>query len=370
MERYRKIKNFIQNGGNKPLSQKILTVYQNNDLQEAIQNFIKSHVYNNDVFDLVDSNGKKTTLLVKNSAGNVEFILKLYDNPLTLEGSFLREIFSLEFLNNINLFNKVLFSCLIAIRLAYIQNRVYGMILESAVKGQTLESYVLEVMNWGAISHERQIALGHAQQAFSRMGEGLAALHANKSKQLATVPIVVLQELQGFLQKITKLRDTVICLEKFISMSSLNKFVEKIIVKAKNVPLIPSYWHGDASLKNMMYDIVFNQFYLIDVETFYQSIDKDGQLIGDGMKDLLQMEEYLCKIAFQRLTEQELNILINSFYNSYDRVTVKTPNNKFWRNFYCFYFALRRISFVDKTLRKPYFDYILLYISDFVKCEV
>lgn len=310
----------------KNILEEVYAKLPHHDSAQSLENAV--HAFVTDVFETdftvidarqTDLSGKShdAVFMVQDSNGELCYIVKAFLNPHDLTSKFLPEISALDLIKQLAMPNVVPVEPIAGA--CYSDGKQeWGLLLESVAKGWRIDQYVYNLAKPGSSPQERTLCLQAAEKAFQRMGQGLAELHRTKSAHTGSIPAISIAKYDDKLNQI--LADPFICeqLSQFVVLSDFVKYIKNIKDEALQVPLFYSYWHGDAHLGNMFYDEVADAFSFIDVAKMHQSIDIDGRPLLDGTQDLLRAEENLLRISLGLLTEEEVDRLLDVFYQAYE----------------------------------------------------
>lgn len=323
----------------------------NDDLKTEVKKFIVDtlSIEISDATDLIvidtrttEFFGKSqdTVFIVQDRNNDVRYIVKAFQNPCLLSGKFLPEISAINLIQELNL-PGVVPILPIAFALCREKENEWGLLLESAAHGQRLDQYIFSVSS--TKNHdERQQNMKKAQIGFNRMGETLGLLHSTKASEKQQLHSSILQKYDEKLNKVLKENFIRAELSKYFSLSQLVDYVNKIKEKALQMPLSYTYIHGDPNLGNVFYDEQNDTISLIDLHSMHRSIDANSQPINDSTIDLVWVEDSIRKKAVNFLTDNEVNILIASFYSAYQEKGGIIPEEAHL-NFYKTYIALWKL---------------------------
>lgn len=295
-------------------------------LEDAVRRFAKDEllltVGVHTIIDasLTDIGGKSDdpVFLAYDEAGNLCYVVKAFRNPSDLSSKFLPEISALDLIDQLAL-PGVAPVRPIAFAVYSQENDEWGLLLETAAKGQRLDQYVYQLGALQPASKERLDFLAVCQNAFRKLGEGFAKLHARKSTRPNYLPQ---QDLEKYDQKLSQILDSPFikdALQKRFPIDQFVRYTENIKARASHFPIYYSYWHGDAHMGNMFYDQQKEAIYFIDVAKMHQSISIQGEPLLSGTMDLIRVEENLRRKAIGHLREDELQSLVHTFYNAYEQ---------------------------------------------------
>lgn len=313
-----------------------LVSYQEEDsLENAIKAFL-TDILGMDALDFsvvdagqTDLGGKShdPVFMVKDLEGRLCYIVKAFCNPRQLSSKFLPEISALDFIKELALPSVGAIEPLAVASYREGSNE-WGLLLESVAKGKRMDQYILELGQQELGSEQRQNHLQVAQSAFIRMGQSLAELHAIKSPQPGSLPLSDFQKYDDKLMQVMDDSFIVKELAEHLSISDFYNYVQEIKDQCLQVPIFYTYWHGDAHLGNLFYDQEQDVFYFIDVAKMHRSIAAQEQPLLDGTIDLLRVEENFRRKALDLLTEEEVNLLLTSFYQAYEDQAGQLPDER------------------------------------------
>lgn len=304
-----------------------LTKYDHHSsLESAVGAFLENALsLEKEDFSIINANstdigGKSSdaVFLVQDRTGELLYVVKAFKNPRSLSGRFLPEISSLEFIEKLSI------PGVQPIRpLAYAayssQGEEWGLLLETAAKGLRIDQFIYRLGVLRPDSKEREAYFTICQLVFRRLGESFARLHAEKS----TRPSPVLsQDIERFDQKVSKILENPLIMQAIQTRFSADAFflyLENVRAEALKASIFYSYWHGDAHLGNLFYDADEDRVAFIDVAKLHRSLSINDEPLLDGTIDLVRVEENLRRIALGYLSEAEVEKLLGSFYESYNK---------------------------------------------------
>ncbi len=296
-----------------------------NSLEEAVHGFLADELPLNAQYSVVNASiagvGGKShdpVFLVKDSTGLLCYVVKAFKNPKELSSKFLPEISALDFIEQLPMPGVASIKP-IAFAIYSNQHEEWGLLLESAAKGQRTDQFVYQLGALAQGSKEREACLKVCQGVFQRIAESFAKLHARKSAQPSTITATNFTKYENYVSTILQSSFIIQELEKHISRDDFLKYVEKIKAETLHVPLFYSYLHGDAHLGNMFYDPNEDVFYFIDIGKLHQSVSITGEPLLDGTVDLVYIDENLRSRALGLLSEKEVEALLKSFYETYEK---------------------------------------------------
>lgn len=269
--------------------------------------------------NLTDLGGKShdSVFLIKDQNGNLSYIVKAFRNPRDLSSKFLPEVSALDLIEQLAIPGVEAIKP-IAFALCSNQEGEWGLLLETAAKGQRIDQFIYQLASLTPGSNERDVFFGHFQKVFRRMAESFAKLHAIKSSESFYLSTEDIDKYNKRLSEVQENSHILRELEERFPVDAFFLYAEKIKTNAIHVPLSHSYWHGDAHLGNMLYDDVEDIFYFIDVAKLHHSISITGEPLLDGTIDLVRIEESLRRLAIGLLSDHEVEELLKSFYEAYE----------------------------------------------------
>lgn len=304
-----------------------LTKYDSHrSLESAINGFLADEIifnkYDYTVIDasLTEIGGKShdPVFLVRDSSGNLCCIVKAFRSPRDLLSKFVPEISALDLIQQLQMSGVVPIKP-IAFASYSNQDGEWGLLMETAAKGQRIDQFVYQLGNLVPDSKEREAFLEVCKLVFRRMAESLAELHARKSSQPFSIPE---RDLAKYVNKVFNILESPFIieeLEKRCSADDFFQYIEKIKANTSNVPVFYSYLHGDAHLGNMFYDLAEDAFYFIDVAKLHLSVSINEEPLLNGTKDLMSVEGNLLRRAIGVLSENEVEALLKSLYETYEK---------------------------------------------------
>lgn len=304
-----------------------LTKYDaHSSLENAVQAFLENELsvskYDYTIINanLTDIGGKShdPVFLIRNLNKHVCYIVKAFRNPRELSSKFLSEISALDFIQQLSMPGIVAINP-IAFAIYSNQGEEWGLLLETAAKGQRIDQFVYRLGDFAPNSREREAFFEICEKVFRRMAESFAALHARKSSRSFFIPM---QNIEKYNHKLSEVLENPFIIREIVKHFPLDifiQYVEKIKTDAINVPIFYSYWHGDAHLGNMFYDDSEDIFYFIDVAKLHHSISIKGEPLLDRTMDLVRIEENLRRKAIGLLSESEVEKLLKSFFEAYEQ---------------------------------------------------
>lgn len=300
-------------------------------LEKAIHAFLADEFASNE-FTVIDAKtteigGKSqdTVYLVRDASDDLCCIVKAFKNPRDLLSKFVPEISALELIEQLNMPGVVPIK---PIALASYSNKdgEWGLLMETAAKGQRVDQFVYQLGNCEPRSKERKELLKVCQYIFQRIAESLAELHEIKSAKPFPIPQ---EEIEKFVNKVLVIQENPFVMEqieKHCSVDDFFQYLEEIKTMALKVEFFYSYMHGDFHLGNMLYDPSENDFYFIDVAKLHHSISKNGEPLQNGAKDLMTVEGNLIRKTLGVLNENEVELLLQSLYETYEKCSGQSIN--------------------------------------------
>lgn len=310
----------------KQVVDRLIKYDEQNSLESAVQRFVADELsaneYDYTVVDasLTDIGGKShdPVFLIRDKNNHLCYVVKAFRSPREISSKFLPEISALDFIQQL-LIPGVEPVKPIAFASYSNQDGEWGLLLETAAKGQRIDQIVYKLGNLKPASKERENFLKVCQRVFQRIAESLVKLHARKSSQ----PFSILEtDLAKYENKLSTIFESPFILgemEKCFSPFDFFQYAEQIKTDALKVQLFYSYWHGDAHLGNMLYDDIQDTFSFIDVAKLHYSISIEEEPLMDGTMDLVRVEENLRRKTLGILSEHEVETLLKSFYESYEQ---------------------------------------------------
>ena len=303
-----------------------LTKYDANSLEDAVYGFL-AHELSLNKYDftiinanLTDVSGKShdSVFLIRDLNGHLCYVVKAFRNPHDLSSKFLPEISALDFIQQLSMPGVIAINP-IAFAICSNQEEEWGLLLETAAKGRRIDQFVYQLAAFTPDSKEREVFFEICQKVFRRMAESFAKLHATKSSRSF---FISMQDIDKYNKRLSEVFESCFIIremENHVSLNAFFQYVEKIKADALNVAVFHSYWHGDAHLGNMLYDDREDIFYFIDVAKLHHSVSITGEPLLDGTMDLVRVEENLRRIAIGLLSDSEVDNLLKSFYDAYER---------------------------------------------------
>lgn len=295
-------------------------------LENAVIEFLNDEISSNkEDYHVVNANltdvggaSHDPVFLVRDVSGKLCYIVKAFRSPRDLLSKFVPEISSLALIQKLSIPGVVPIKP-IAFAAYSNQDEEWGLLLETAAKGQRIDQFIYQLGSFQPTSKERKAFLEVCKKIFQKIGEVFAELHSRKSLQTFSIPE---QDLAKYNNKISTILESSFIsgeLKKHFSMENFLQYVENIRDDALNTPLFYSYWHGDAHLGNMFYDTLKDDFYFIDVAKLHHSVSIQEEPLLDGTMDLVRVEENLRRRSIGILSESEVDAIIKSFFESYQQ---------------------------------------------------
>jgi hypothetical protein len=259
------------------------------------------------------------------------FFLKIfpYDSK-----HYLPEIFGLSFMREITEVDSpkvyVCGQCLIN------ENR-YFLILESPVKGLSIQQYYNRVGQHSIDSKERRQAFAELCEAVQACGIGLARFHNQLPSKKQPLPKDaenrMIQDLNSAIEEL------IYQPMEGIEIERLQACTEHVIQKMKIEDHLIGLTYDDIKTVHTFYDLASKTFSFVNPDRLYLSFDQEGEVQGLLIKDVCK---YLLSLTLNRfqyffnenqtvvrrelLTEQEVNIMRNLFELSYVQGGGVLPN--------------------------------------------
>lgn len=281
--------------------------------------------------------------MIKDHQGQFCYAVKAFKNPQQMPSKFLYEISALNFIEQLNLPHMGTIYPLAFARYRD-QNQQWGLLLESLAQGKRIDHSIAQLAEQSLNTKQRQLDLDLICKAFHQMGKTFASFHRITSANLASIPSDIVEKYEKQLSQI--LDDSIIVneLSNHVSLSHFIQVMEEIKQAALHTPVVYTYFHGDAHLGNLFYNDEQDLVFFIDVAKMHQSIDLYNFPLSDGTVDLLWIEDSFLRHAIGRLTKEEINILLQKFYESYEMEQGQLPDE----NLLLFYRTYTRL---DRLMR-------------------
>lgn len=327
-------------------------------LEEAVVKFVVDALFvHPDDFSIVDANkaglgGRLSdrVFMIKDHQGQFCYVVKAFKNPQHNPSKFLYEISALNFIEQLGLPHMGIIYPLAFARYKD-KNQQWGLLLESLAQGKRIDHSILQLAEQTLNTEQRQLDLDLACKAFHQMGTTFAAFHRITSSNLALIPSGIVEKYEKQLSQI--LDDSIIVNELFTHFSLFHfiQVVEEIKQAALHTPVAYTYFHGDAHLENLFYNDEQDLFFFIDVANMHKSIDLYNFPLSDGTVDLLWIEDSFLRHAIGRLTEEEINLLLQTFYEAYEMEQGQLPNEHLLL-FYRTYTRLNRLMRYSGSIKE------------------
>lgn len=206
---------------------------------------------------------------------------------------------------------------LLGVGLCQVGSQTYGLVHMSLVQGTVLTELV----------KQPEIA---AHAAY-RLGEALAELHGRGTPSWTSIPRDELDEL---------------VLKRKWLPEQAQELVEDAVAAVAGLSVRASYLHGDATLKNVLYQPQSDALGFVDLCDAHHSVDAIGRPTGVAARDFTQMEQALLSLdpeldplalaeAFREGYGQETNPLVYHFYRlkrCADRIRDYQIREKRWKS--------------------------------------
>jgi hypothetical protein len=341
----------------KDLLEKTNVLLPHYEIKDGLKNCVKEFVDDNvslktgipSKYTVVDARttefyGKSHDIvfLIKDNEGTICFVVKAFQNPHLLSGRLLPEISAMDLIQNMQLPGVTPIES-IACGICHDATDTWGLLLESAAKGQRLDQYMHALGKELIGSIQRKYFLDSAAEAFARMGESLAQLHSRTSPEKLPLHPLILSKFDDKTSKILADDFIVTTLTEYFPVSQLQHYVQKVKNEAINTPLLHTYAHGDTNMGNIFYDPITDTITFIDLYAMHQTADIHGNPLGDPLIDLVRAVDGIRKTAVkEKLTEEETEFLIKILYSAYKRISGEIPSDVHIR-FYKTYISLWRL---------------------------
>lgn len=246
--------------------------------------------------------------------GSLSYVVKAFQSPRSLLSKFIPEISGLLLIQELRL-NSVKPVEILSLALCRVQDKEWGLILESAAGGRRMDSFFMELGK--AKGQERETCYDLAQKAFACMGTAFGRLHKNVLKEGKGIDTTYLQRLDYKLTKLLLEEKVIAEIKKEVPLDSIVDYLQELKARSPELKVQKSYCHGDAHLNNLFYDPENNCFAFIDLCQVLESVDFFGEPLKDASSDLLRIEENFLRRSLGLLTEPEEAGLLEAFYASY-----------------------------------------------------
>ncbi len=252
----------------------------------------------------------------------VQFFLKIfpYDSK-----HYLPEIFGLSLMREVK---EVECPKICAFGQCFINENRYFLVLETPVKGMSIQQYFIQVGQYQIGSKARKEAFEELCKAVQSSGTGLAKLHTYLPNKKQSFPKdaeeAMRKDLNSAIEELTYQPKSGIDIEK------LQAYTEHVLQKMKAHEHLIGLAYDDIKTIHTFYDHKTKQFSLVNPDRLYFSFDSEGEVQGLPTKDVCK---YILSLTLNRfqyflhenqavskkelLTEEEIKIVINLFELGY-----------------------------------------------------
>lgn len=265
--------------------------------------------------------------ITNESLQKTQFFLKIY--PFESK-HFLPEIFGLSFMSKVK---EVDSPKICGIGQCFINESRCFLILETSVKGISIQEYFSRVGQHQVDSKERIQAMAELCEAVHACGAGLARFHYSLPYKNRAFPleaeVALRQELNSAIEElIDQPREGM----EGIDIEKLQLYTESILQKLKTYDHLVGLEYDDIKTIHTFYDFPSKTFSLVNPDRLYFSISPEGETQGLFIKDIAK---YILSLTLNRvkyfldekqnvyrkelLTEEEVNIAINMFKLGYQQ---------------------------------------------------
>lgn len=311
------------------------------------------------VFAIVDS---KTTAQHGNSHDEVFFILgedeklalvvKAFREPASYKSRYLLEIASNALIEK----KSCARLCTIEIlgsALCSTQGTTFALLLETPASGMRLDQFVFQAAALDVQDPMRPVKMVGAEEAFFAAGAALARLYL-----IENLPYTYLSknDAHKIYKKLAKLKS----LER-IDLQALQRYADRVVQQALEVPYKSGYQHGAAHVRNLFYQPELKRITFIDNGHLVKAFESDWQPTGDPAHDLVRLQESLFHKASHLLTPQEMRAVIDALYQGY--ASQGTLPDERLLKFYLLERKLSPMTDPDHPEYKPLLDYCVEYFN-------
>lgn len=307
-------------------SQTLPVYLAENDLESAAKTFFddalkqesSKYSFINAADDAMGGNSEDIVYLIKDNAGQLCFIIKVFEKPFELKGKFLPELCGLDFLIDLQVPGTVPILPL-SVGITDYQGSSYGLLLETAASGQRMDQYLFQLAAKPIGSDERKTSLEKTKKIVERVAEALAQLHSTKSDESGKIPKDDLKDWDKRIKRVSESPFIVSEIAKKVDWEVFLNYLETVKKQALEIPVYYTYLHGSTHFGNVFYDEAKDAVQLIDVGTLSDSFDREGKPIRCEFVDLLRSERDINKKGLSILSQEEVNLLIQAYYGAYER---------------------------------------------------
>jgi Ser/Thr protein kinase RdoA (MazF antagonist) len=307
-------------------SQTLPVYFAENDLESAVKIFFDDAIqqesskysFINAADAAVGGNSKDIVYLIKDNAGQLCFIIKVFEKPFELKGKFLPELCGLDFLVDLQVPGTIPILPL-SVGIADYQGSSYGLLLEKAASGQRVDQYLLQLAAQPLGSEERKTRFEKTKKIVEQVAEALAQLHSTKSEGSGKIPANDLKDWDKRIKRVSESPFIVSEIAQKVDWEVFLNYLESVKQQALEIPVFYTYLHGSTHFGNVFYDEAADVVQLIDVGSLTDSFDREGKPMRCEFVDLLRSERDIKKKGLSILSQEEVNLLIQAYYEAYER---------------------------------------------------
>lgn len=260
-----------------------------------------------------------------------QFFLKIfpYDSK-----HYLPEIFGLSYMREITeVDSPKIYAC----GQCLIDEARYFLVLETPVKGISIQQYFIRVGQHQKDSDERRQAFAELSEAVQACGIGLARFHNHLPNKKQSLPKESEESMKLDLN--SALEELTFQPKEGVPAEKLQAFAESVIQKMKDEEHRIGLTYDDIKTVHTFYDRASKTFSFVNPDRLYFSFDQAGEVQGLLIKDVgkyilsltLNRHQYFLSenqnvIRKELLTEDEVNVLKNIFEIAYMQGGGTLPN--------------------------------------------
>jgi hypothetical protein len=266
--------------------------------------------------------GSEIYAIQTEKAQEIQFFLKIfpYDSK-----HYLPEIFGLAIMSKVQ---DIDFPKICGFGQCFINENRYFLILETPVKGISIQQYFIKVGEYSIGSEERKLAFKELCEAVESCGIGLAKFHnylPNKKQSFPKEYEVSMRE-----DLIGAIEELVYRPKEGIEIEKLQIYVEYVLQKMKTDNHLIGIAYDDVKTIHTFYDHKTKKFSIVNPARLCLSFNHEGEVQGLPVKDVckyflslnlnrfqyfLNKSQNVCRKEL--LTEEEVKIVTNSFELGY-----------------------------------------------------
>ncbi|MCE5316975.1 MAG: hypothetical protein LLG04_06380 [Parachlamydia sp.] len=254
-------------------------------------------------------NSHDEVFFIHNQTGELAYVVKAFREPASYKSRYLLEIAANTLIeqNSCAHFSTV---DILGSALCIAHGAFFALLLETPAPGTRLDQFAFHTSALDASDPLRELKMAEAKEAFYAAGAALARFYQIENlswKYLSR------DDAHRIYKKLAKVKP----LHEMIDLQALEVYVDRIVQQALETPFKSGYQHGAAHVRNLFYHPELKRITFIDNGHLVKSFEGKWQPIGDPAQDLVRLQESLFHKACDKLTEQEMDTLIQSIYQGY-----------------------------------------------------